>query len=46
VRNPSVRRGSFYFLERRFELRKGVIDFHGNSPPLPYFSVEAEASGP
>lgn len=45
VGDLSVRRGYFYFLERRFDLRRGVIDFHGRSPPMPYITVEAEAVG-
>jgi translocation and assembly module TamB len=43
--NLSVRRGYFYFLDTRFELRRGTIDFHGNAPPTPHISVEAEAEG-
>jgi len=41
----SVRRGYFNFLDRRFELRKGIVDFHGNAPPVPHISMEAEAAG-
>ena len=36
-----VRRGSFELLGRRFELRQGVIEFEGQSPPNPELRVEA-----
>ena len=41
--NISVRRGRFDFLDQRFELRKGLIQFSGAIPPEPYIDLEAAA---
>jgi translocation and assembly module TamB len=38
-----VRRGSFELLGRRFDLRQGVIEFDGQSPPDPELRIEAVA---
>lgn len=40
----AVKKGYFDFLEKRFELEKGVIDFSGGSPPNPIISVIAAAT--
>lgn len=38
-----VRRGYFEFLNRRFDLRKGIVAFDGATPPQPTIDLEAEA---
>jgi translocation and assembly module TamB len=38
-----LRRGSFTLLGRRFDLRRGVITFTGESPPRPLLDIEAVA---
>jgi translocation and assembly module TamB len=38
-----LRRGSFTLLGRRFDLRRGVITFTGESPPRPILDIEAVA---
>ena len=38
-----VRRGFFDFLDKRFDLRTGVIDFGGKVPPDPRVDLEAVA---
>lgn len=38
-----IRRGSFDLLNRRFDLRRGVITFAGHSPPNPQIDIEAVA---
>ena len=40
-----VHRGFFDFLDKRFQLRQGTLDFYGASPPLPRISLEAAAAG-
>jgi translocation and assembly module TamB len=40
-----VRRGSFDFLNRRFALRRGTIDFTGSTPPEPQINLEAASQG-
>jgi translocation and assembly module TamB len=39
-----IRRGYFDLLDRRFNLRRGVITFAGQSPPNPQIDIEAVAS--
>lgn len=39
----NLRRGRFEFLDRRFKLRKGLIQFSGATPPAPYIDLEAAA---
>ena len=38
-----IRRGAFDLLDRRFNLRRGVITFTGASPPNPTIDIEAVA---
>ena len=38
-----VKRGHFEFLDRRFDLRKGIIVFDGSAPPKPDIDLEAES---
>jgi translocation and assembly module TamB len=38
-----IRRGAFDLLDRRFNLRRGVITFTGSSPPNPTIDIEAVA---
>jgi translocation and assembly module TamB len=38
-----IRRGAFDLLDRRFDLRRGVITFTGQSPPNPTIDIEAVA---
>jgi translocation and assembly module TamB len=38
-----IRRGSFDLLDKRFNLRRGVITFTGQSPPNPQIDIEAVA---
>ena len=38
-----MRRGYFEFLDKRFELRKGIISLDGASPPQPNIDLEAES---
>jgi translocation and assembly module TamB len=38
-----IRRGTFDLLDRRFDLRRGVITFTGQSPPNPQIDIEAVA---
>ncbi|MGH6916743.1 MAG: translocation/assembly module TamB domain-containing protein, partial [Geminicoccaceae bacterium] len=38
-----IRRGTFDLLDRRFNLRRGVITFTGQSPPNPQIDIEAVA---
>jgi translocation and assembly module TamB len=38
-----IRRGTFDLLDRRFDLRRGVITFTGSSPPNPTIDMEAVA---
>jgi translocation and assembly module TamB len=40
-----VRRGRFDFLDRRFELRRGTIEFTGSTPPEPQINLEAVSQG-
>lgn len=40
-----IRRGYFDFIDRRFELRQGVIEFTGDTPPVPEINLEAVAEG-
>ena len=37
------RRGFLDLLDRRFEIRRGVISFVGSQPPLPFIDIEAAA---
>jgi translocation and assembly module TamB len=39
-----IRRGTFDLLDRRFDLRRGVITFIGQSPPNPEIDIEAVAT--
>ena len=39
-----IRKGSFDFIEKRFEIEKGIIDFKGASPPNPILAIEAAAT--
>jgi translocation and assembly module TamB len=39
-----IRRGTFDLLDRRFDLRRGVITFTGQSPPNPQIDIEAVAT--
>jgi translocation and assembly module TamB len=39
-----IRRGTFDLLDRRFDLRRGVITFIGSSPPNPQIDIEAVAT--
>ncbi len=41
--NLQIRRGTFDLLDRRFDLRRGVITFAGQSPPNPQIDIEAVA---
>jgi translocation and assembly module TamB len=41
--NLQIRRGYFDLLDRRFDLRRGVITFAGESPPNPQIDIEAVA---
>ncbi|NLJ26654.1 MAG: hypothetical protein GX433_01415 [Deltaproteobacteria bacterium] len=43
IGNLNVIRGYFDFLDKRFKLVKGTIQFDGTSPPSPYLEVTAEA---
>jgi translocation and assembly module TamB len=43
VGNLEVVRGYFDFLDRRFELAEGTIDFDGSVPPNPILSLRATA---
>ncbi len=38
-----IRRGAFDLLDRRFNLRRGLITFTGSSPPNPTIDIEAVA---
>ena len=39
-----VKKGYFDFIEKRFEIEKGIIDFKGTSPPNPILAIEAAAT--
>ncbi|MGI9452076.1 MAG: translocation/assembly module TamB domain-containing protein, partial [Geminicoccaceae bacterium] len=39
-----VKKGYFDFIEKRFEIENGVIDFSGASPPNPVLAIEAAAT--
>ncbi|MFH1148393.1 MAG: translocation/assembly module TamB domain-containing protein [Pseudomonadota bacterium] len=41
----NVIRGNFVFLDKRFDLAKGTIQFFGATPPAPVIDVLAEAKG-
>ncbi len=41
--NLSVVRGYLDILDKRFNLSRGIIQFHGGSPPTPWLDVVAEA---
>jgi translocation and assembly module TamB len=45
VGSLEIRRGHFDFLDKRFDLRRGVIEFTGAVPPEPIIDVEAAARG-
>lgn len=40
-----VQRGLFDFLDRRFKIQEGSIDFYGGSPPIPNINLKADAAG-
>jgi translocation and assembly module TamB len=41
--NLAVKRGFFDFLDKRFTLEEGLIDFNGSTPPDPVIALTAEA---
>ncbi|MEO5366220.1 MAG: translocation/assembly module TamB [Magnetococcus sp. WYHC-3] len=41
----AVKRGVLDFLDRRFTLRRGQVEFTGNIPPTPELDIEAAAPG-
>lgn len=43
--NLQVVRGFFDFLDKRFQITRGVISFDGTSPPSPLLDITAEARG-
>jgi translocation and assembly module TamB len=45
VGHLEVRRGRFDFLNRRFDLRQGTIEFTGSTPPEPQINLEAASRG-
>lgn len=40
-----VQRGLFDFLDRRFKIQEGTIDFYGGTPPIPNINLKADAAG-
>ncbi len=42
--NLDVKKGYFDFIEKRFEIEQGKIDFNGTSPPNPILIVKAAAT--
>ncbi len=42
--NLSVKKGYFDFIEKRFEIEQGSIDFKGTSPPNPILEIRAAAT--
>jgi translocation and assembly module TamB len=45
VGNLEIRRGRFDFLDTRFTLSRGLIEFFGSSPPEPTLDIEARSQG-
>ncbi|MBT4836655.1 MAG: hypothetical protein HON94_04850 [Methylococcales bacterium] len=40
--NLNVKRGALDFLDRKFIIKKGEIDFNGSNPPIPMIDLNAE----
>ena len=40
-----IQRGIFDFLDRRFKIQEGILDFHGGYPPIPNLALKTEATG-
>ncbi|CAK0762174.1 translocation and assembly module TamB [Gammaproteobacteria bacterium] len=40
-----IQRGVFDFLDRRFKIQEGNIDFHGDYPPVPNINLKADVAG-
>lgn len=40
----SVKKGYFDFIEKRFEIEEGAVDFNGTSPPNPILRIKAAAA--
>ena len=45
IGNLASVRGHFDFLDKRFKIVKGIIQFHGVHPPAPTLDIVAEAQG-